>query len=216
MSSATVIIRNGRLSFDKFLFEPNEKKKHSVNVIAGEDTTFSRLKKEEGRVPIKREDLIKVLEEVLKAKFTKLPAKYENWAVRKNSEANHQQSGERFKGYEGDDGIYFSPSRYAKEGKVDLPTFVRKDGSVINTKEPDGLEEAKRLFYAGCYVSAKLNFAAYEVNEGGVTKRGVTTYLEALQFLNHGEPFRGSDSNADGFDNEGDDEGEDGLDPDNA
>jgi hypothetical protein len=56
------------------------------------------------------------------------------------------------------------------------------------------------LVYAGCYVNAKVNLAADETKEDNVTKRGVTTFLEALQFVRDGDKFGGGSANADGFD----------------
>lgn len=193
---ATIIIKNGRLSFDKYLFEPNAKGKRTVNVIATPDTSYVHLT-EGQKVPVKGNAALQaIIEEVLKAKFSgKIPPKYENWAIRKNADANSAETGERYKGYEDDNGIYFSPSRY--QG---YPAFVRPNGQVIDIASANGLEEAKALFYAGCYVNVKVNIAAFETKEDGVTKRGVTTFLEALQFARDGERFSGGSANADGFD----------------
>ena len=193
--SITTIINDARLSFDKNLFDANKKGKTGCNIIASDATRYVR--REEGKsVPIKQSDLQSIVEEVLKQKFNgKVPAKFENWAVRKNVDSCSQTTGERFSGYEDNNGIYFAPGRY--KGTA---TFVRKDGSIINLSVPAEEEEARKLFYAGCYCNFKVNFAAYETQEDGVTKRGVTTYLEAVQFLRHGEPFSGGSANADGFD----------------
>ena len=209
--STTIITRNVRLSFDKNLFEPKEapegKKvgKRTCNVICSADTTYAKMV-DGKKVAITREGLKEIVEAEMKAKFHKVPAKYEDWATRKNDEANSQQTGERFKGYEDDSQIYFSPSRYEDQG---FPIFVRRDGSVINPETADGMAECKRLFYAGAFVSAKMNIAAFEVNEKGVTKRGATSYLEALQFLKDGERFSGGSANAEGFDAEEEDEDDD-------
>jgi hypothetical protein len=207
----TIIAKNVRLSFDKNLFDPTESKgkkpgKRTVNAICSDLTTF--LKLQDGKkIAFKQDDFDEIIKDALKQKFAgKAPAKFENWAVRKNTEANNQQSGERFKGYEDDNGIYFSPSRYADQG---YPAFVRKDGSVINMATEDGVAEARRRFYGGCYVAIKLNIAAFQVKEDNVTKNGVTAYLEALQFLSDGERFGGGDASADGFESEGSDEEDD-------
>lgn len=201
---STLIIRNARLSFDKNLFEPTEQKgkkpgKRSCNLICSDDTQFFLF---EGgkKTPLKRADLTKVIEDVLKAKFGgKVPPKYENWAVRENTASVSATTGERHKGYEDDNGIYFSPSRYEDQG---FPAFARPDGSPINMVQADGVAEALRTFYGGCYVSAKITIGAYETKEEGMIKRGVTSYLEALQFLRSGERFGKGAATADGFDAE--------------
>jgi hypothetical protein len=209
----TIIAKNARLSFDKNLFDPTESKgpkkpgKRTVCAICSDDSTFVKLV-EGKKVPFEQKDFDAIITEVLKQKFAgKAPAKFENWAIRKNTDANNQQTGERFKGYEDDGGIYFSPSRYADQG---YPAFVRRDGSLINMTTEDGVAEARRLFYGGCYVNIKLNLAAFQVKEDNVTKNGVTSYLEAVQFLRDGERFGGGDASADGFESEGDDS-DDGL-----
>jgi hypothetical protein len=198
---STLIIKNARLSFDKNLVTPTEPKgnkppKRSCNLIVSDDTQFALL--EDGKSkPIKREDLQGVLESVLKAKFNgKVPAKWENWAVRENSTAVNASSGERYSGYEDDKGIYFAPTRFVDHGP---PAYVRRDKSLMDSEKPADLAEIKRLLYGGCYVNAKINIGAYETKEDGVTKRGVTTYLEAVQHFNHGEKFGGGSANNDGF-----------------
>lgn len=212
----TLIITNGRLSFDKNLFEPSDAKlkksgKFSCNIIASDETTFAILTKDRGKVVVARKDLDKVLQDVLKEKFNKVPAKWENWATRENTAAVNATSGDRYKGYEDDNGIYFSPSRYADQGH---PSYVRRDRTILNGNNPDDLAEAKRLFYGGCYINAKINIAAFEVKEDNVTKRGVTSFLEAVQFLRDGDKFGGGSANADGFDAVDEDDLPDGLDDD--
>ena len=196
--SQIVIINNARLSFDKNLFEPNKKDKRTCNLITSDETTYFLLA-DGKKTPIKGEaGLIAIIEGELKAKFNgKVPPKYENWAIRRNSDANSAESGERYKGYEDDKGIYFSPSRFAKQG---YPAFVRPSNQPIDLTSANGLDEAQNLFYGGCYVNAKLNLAAFETKEDGVTKRGVTTFLEALQFVRDGERFGGGSATAEGFD----------------
>lgn len=202
---ATIIINNARLSFDKNLFEPNKKEKRSCNIILLPDTQFFELIQDDKNPSVKRKVQIKgvegldaIIADVLKAKFNgKVPAKFENWAVRANTDAVSTTTGERYTGYEDDDGKYMSPSRYAKQG---YPAFVRQGGQVIDLTTANGLGEAMALFYAGCFVNAKVNLAAYETKEDNVTKRGVTTFLEALQFLRDGDKFGGGSANADGFD----------------
>ncbi len=195
---ATIIINTARLSFDKNLFEPNKKEKRSCNLILLPETKFFLLA-EGKKTPIKGvEGLDAIIADVLKAKFNgKVPAKFENWAVRANTDAVSTTTGERYTGYEDDDGKYMSPSRYDKQG---YPAFVRQTGQPIDLTTANGLGEAMALFYAGCYVNAKVNLAAYETKEDNVTKRGVTTFLEALQFLRDGDKFGGGSANADGFD----------------
>jgi hypothetical protein len=196
--SATIIINNARLSFDKNLFEPNKKDKRTCNLITSDETTYFLLA-DGKKTPIKGEaGLLAVIEGELKAKFNgKVPPKYENWAIRRNTDANSAESGERYKGYEDDKGIYFSPSRFAKQG---YPAFVRQTNQPIDLTSANGLDEARNLFYGGCYVNAKINLAAFETKEDGVTKRGVTTFLEALQFVRDGERFGGGSATAEGFD----------------
>lgn len=194
--SATLILNNVRLSYTKNLFEPTEKGKRTCNVICSDKTRFFRLV---GGTPkkISREQLDDVLKEVLKEKFNgKVPAKFENWAVRSCADANNSSTGERYGGYEDDDAIYFAPSRFAKQG---YPAFVRRNGQQISMVDEKGVEEATGLFYAGCYVCAKINIAAYETKEDGVTKRGVTSFLEGLQFYDKGETFGGGAADATGF-----------------
>ncbi len=202
--SATIIIDNCRLSFAKNLFEPNKKGKRTCNGICNSETKFFRLV-EGKKVPIKgREGLQKVIEEVLAAKFGgKTPPKYENWVVRNNTDAVSQETGERYDGYEDDNGFYVAPSR--KEGNA---IFVRPNGTVIELTEK-GLLEARALFQAGDYVNLKINIAAFEVKEEGMTKRGVSSFLEGLQYLREGTKFGGSSSDASGFEPVAEEEEED-------
>ena len=203
--STVLILRNARLSFDKNLFVPTDKKngrsgKRNCNLICSADTeifVFDAGKK----TPITRADLQKkVIDEALKKKFGgKVPAKYENWAFRENTNSVSATTGERHKGYEDDDGYYLSPSRIEDQG---LPAFARKDGSPIKVLEAAGYEEALRSFYGGCYVTAKVVIGAFEAKEDNMIKRGVTAYLEALQFLRAGERFGGGEANTSGFEDE--------------
>lgn len=200
---STLIIKNARLSFDKNLVTPTEPKgnkpaKRACNLIISDDTEFSLLEEGSKARPVKREDLTGVLESVLKAKFNgKVPAKWENWAVRQNTSAANAETGERYKGYEDDKGIYFSPTRFVDHG---YPAYVRRDKTLLDPEKPGDLAEIKKLFYGGCYVNSKVNIGAYETKEDGVTKRGVTTYLEAIQHFAHGDKFGGGSANAEGFD----------------
>jgi len=203
---ATLLVKNARLSFDKNLFTPSKKGKYTTNIIVSDQTEFVRLIGGK-KVAIKRADLQSILDEVLKEKFKKLPAKYENWAIRKNVNANSADSGERYDGYQDDDGIYFAPGRAAKN----RPAFVRRDGSQINTTSEDGLAEAMRTFYGGCYVAAKINLGAYETTEDGVSKRGVTSFLEGLQFYRDGERFSKSEATTEGFESVPEDNDEEDL-----
>lgn len=194
--SITLLTNNVRLSFTKNLFKPSEKKKRSCNLVCSDDTRFFRL---ENGVPksIARKDIDTVIQDVLKEKFHgKVPAKFENWAVRSCANANNTNTGERYDGYGDDKAIYFAPSRYEDQG---MPAFVRRNGTTIPTTNAEGIAEAEGLFYAGCYIFAKINVAAYETKEDGVTKRGVTTYLEGLQFYKDGERFGGGAADATGF-----------------
>lgn len=205
--SITLFIQNARLSFDKNLFVANEKDKRSCNIIAQPESKLFRL---EGgkKTPVDRKGLDEIIQEVLKTRFTKVPAKFENWAVRENTTANNQQSGDRFVGYEDDNGFYFAPSRYEKNGP---PAFLRRDGTLMNMRIPAEAEEAMLMFYGGCYCDFKINIAAYETKEDNVTKRGVTTFLEGLQFRKAGDRFGASAANGEGFEALPEDEEDDGL-----
>lgn len=204
--STTLIIRNARLSFDKNLINPTEKKnnkpgKRSCKLICSGETQFFILK-DGKKTPVAREGLTGVIEGVLKEKFGgKVPAKYENWAVRENTNSVSATTGERHKGYEDDAGCYFSPSRIEEQG---FPAFCRKDGTQIPVLQQDGLSEALRTFYGGCYVTAKVVIGAYEAKEDNMIKRGATSYLEGLQFLKVGERFGGGEANPEGFEDESD------------
>jgi len=210
----TLLINNARLSFDKNLTKASDPKKgkeygkFSCNFICSDETTFAILK-DGKKIPVPAKDLNKVLEDVLKEKFNKVPAKWENWALRKNDQAVNATSGERYKGYEDDKGFYLAPTRFEDQG---YPAYVRRDRTVLIGTKPDDLAEAKRLFYGGCYVNGKVNLAAFEVKEDGVTKRGVSSYLEAVQFLRNGEKFGGGAADADGFDELDEEEFEDETD----
>lgn len=195
--ATTIIIDNCRLSFAKNLFDPNKKDKRTCNGICNSETKFFRLA-EGKKTPVKGKDgLQKLVEEVLAAKFGgKAPSKYENWAFRPNVDAVHSETGERYDGYEDDNGFYVSPSRKKDQG---FPGFVRPNGQMIEMNEK-GLLEARSLFQAGDYVNLKVNIAAFEVKEDGMTKRGVSCFLEALQYVREGAKFGGGSSDASGFD----------------
>ncbi len=208
--STTLLIKNARLSFDKNLFVPTEKKngkpgKRNCNLICSADTEIYILDGGK-KTKVKREDLkSKVIDEALKKKFGgKVPAKYEDWAFRDNTNSVSATTGERHKGYEDDNGFYLSPSRIEDQGP---PAFARKDGTQIKVLEAAGWEEALRSFYGGCYVNAKVVIGAFEAKEDNMVKRGVTSYLEALQFLRAGERFGGGEANTEGFESE-EEEGE--------
>lgn len=195
--ATTLIIENCRLSFAKNLFDPNKKGKRTCNGICNSETKFFRLV-EGKKVPVKgKEGLQKLVEEVLAAKFGgKTPPKYENWAFRPNVNAVHSETGERYDGYEDDAGFYVSPGRYETQG---YPAFVRPNGQMIEMTEKGSLE-ARALFQAGDYVNLKVNLAAFEVKEDGMTKRGVSSFLEALQYAREGTKFGGGSTDASGFD----------------
>ena len=57
----------------------------------------------------------------------------------------------------------------------------------------DGVED---VFYPGCYVVAVLNFKVYEYNG----KKGITAYLNGLQFAKDGEPLGSAKMSASEFD----------------
>lgn len=201
--STTLIIRNGRLSFDKNLLDPDIKKKsdgkevakYTCNVIVGPDTEVFVLEPA-GKRKVDRAGLAKLCEAALKEKFNgKVPPKYDNWAVRSNENAVSATTGDRFTGYEDDDGFYFSPSTYNRP-----PGFFRRDLTPLDLEKPSDLAEARQLFYGGCYCDFKLNLGAFEAKENGAISRGVTTYLESVRFLKHGEPFGSAKPTAEGFD----------------
>lgn len=204
--ATTIIIDNCRLSFAKNLFDPNKKGKRTCNGICNSETKFYRLAEGKKTLIKGKGGLQKVIEEVLAAKFGgKAPAKYENWAVRPNTDAVSQESGERYVGYEDDNGFYVAPSRKEDQG---FPGFVRPNGQMIEMTEK-GCLEARAMFQAGDYVNLKVNIAAFEVKEDGMTKRGVSSFLEALQYLREGEKFGGGSSDASGFDPVAESEDED-------
>jgi hypothetical protein len=206
--SITLITRNVRLSFDKNLFDASEPKvgkkfgKRNCNGIIGSDSQIYRMVGGQKKL-ITFDELGDVVTDALKEKFNgNVPAKFEDWAFRKNTEMVSSKTGERHSGYEDDNGVYVAPSRMEDQG---YPLFLRRDGSVLN---PDGefseksMAEAQALFYAGCYVTLKITVGAYETTEKNVTKRGVTTYLEAVQFLSKGEPFGRGAASAEGLEAE--------------
>ena len=208
----TLIIKDVRLSFAQNLVTPSDPQKgkqfgkHSTNLIAGKDPTIIRINRDRTKLKIARKDLTSVIEEVLKEKFNgKVPGKYENWVVRDNSQAVSTKTGDRHDGYEDDEGFYLSPSRIA-DPKMGPPAFVRRDNSILDIEKPNDLAEALRLFQSGNYVTAKINIGAYEFSEDGVTKRGVTSYLEGVQYLREGEKFGAGASSADGFEAEEDED----------
>jgi hypothetical protein len=205
----TAIIKNCRASFTKNLVSPSEAKgnkpgKYSVNGILDSKSQIIHLN-EGKRVPVALEDRNSLVELALKQKFNgKVPPKWDDWAFRKNTNSVSATTGERWAGYEDDNGLYVSPSRTAKVGDAP-PLFVRKDGSLIDISTTQGMAEASRLFYAGCRVNLKINIGAYEAKEDNVTKRGVTTFLEAIQFAGNDEPLTASATTAEGFEDESDD-----------
>lgn len=198
--SKTIIASRVELSFDKNLFEPkvneeNGTKKRQCNFIETGDTKFVLLQ-DGNKKPFPKAKLTEVVEQELKDKFAgKVPPKFKNWAIRPNTDSVSQKTGERFEGYEDDEGIHFSPSRFENQG---YPAFVRKDGSVIPMDTEDGVAEAKRLFKAGAIVNAKINIGAFDIPKVG---KGVSSYMEAIQFVDEGTPRGGSGAaSADGFD----------------
>lgn len=62
--------------------------------------------------------------------------------------------------------------------------------------------DIEETFYPGCYVRAQLNFKGYDYNG----KKGITAYLNAVQFVKDGEPLGEARASADDFDAYDDDE----------
>jgi len=212
----TIIAKNVRASFTKNLITPSEPQgkkpgKYSVNGIFDDKSKIIHLT-EGKKVPVSIDNRDSLVELALKQKFNgKVPPKWENWVFRSNEQSVSATTGERWAGYEDDNGFYVSPTSSVKPGSPP-PIFVRKDGSIIDVSSTHGMAEAQRLFYPGCRVNIKINIGAYEHKDEGVTKRGATTYLEAIQFAGDDEPLTSSSSNADGFDDESTDEDDlDGL-----
>lgn len=72
-------------------------------------------------------------------------------------------------------------------------------------RKKEAITEADGIIYSGCHVNASIAFAGYEF---GKVKKGVTCYLNGVQFVADGERF-GSDASSD-FDALDDTEGGDG------
>ena len=60
-------------------------------------------------------------------------------------------------------------------------------------RRKEQLTEADGVIYSGCYVNVSVAFAGYEF---GKVKKGVTCYLNGVQFVQDGERF-GSDASSD-------------------
>lgn len=67
---------------------------------------------------------------------------------------------------------------------------TRRPQTVGRRKEQ--LTEADGVIYSGCYINVSAAFAAYEF---GKIKKGVTCYLNGVQFVADGEPFGANAAN---------------------
>lgn len=71
-------------------------------------------------------------------------------------------------------------------------------------RKKEALTEADGVIYSGCYINASVAVAGYEF---GKIKKGVTAYLNGVQFVKDGERF-GADASADFDELDGDDDGD--------
>jgi len=67
---------------------------------------------------------------------------------------------------------------------------------LIDQRRQEVLEDIAETFYPGCYVVAILNFKGYNFNG----KKGITAYLNGLQFAKDGDPLGDTGAKASDFD----------------
>jgi hypothetical protein len=186
----TVFLKNTRLSFANGLFEArqvsqtNPQRTFSASFIIENGKTVLSVLKDGVKVPVDHETLSK---EMLIAAFGAVNPKMKNWAFRSNADAVNAETNERYTGFEDDAGVHMAPKKDEKDGP---PTFLNRNVQIT-------LEEARKVFYGGCYVNAKINVATYAGDES----KGITAYLVGLNFVSDGTPFVARD-NADGLEDE--------------
>lgn len=203
----TVILKNFRLSFPNALFEAKTKGKPNANGTPLRKSYNCSLIYEEGKSETflysgegvkenkKAIDLPDAVQKLLMEAFGGKNPKCKNWAIRSNTEVVDAE-GERYGGYEDDDGYHMSPSVYEEQG----PPIYRYKGSAITAME------ASKVFYAGCYVNGKVNIVSFNGDES----KGVTSYLVAIGFSKDGDPFS-SRATSDGIEEFEDDGEEDDI-----
>lgn len=105
-------------------------------------------------------------------------------------ETRVNDEGEVYKGYEG---MYYVAAK-----NYDRPRCVNRAREDITDPK-----EIEKMFYAGCYVTASVNFWVQDNAAGKAIRCG----LRGVQFHSDGEAFGGSRASDDEFDDIGDDDG---------
>jgi len=82
------------------------------------------------------------------------------------------------------------------------PTLAVLENGKIITLESDALKaKYKSKFYSGCFVAASVNLVPYvgEEDDNGVSKDGVTAYIQSLLWVKDGERLGGTRDQAEVF-----------------
>lgn len=80
-------------------------------------------------------------------------------------------------------------------------TVSSQNAPLLIDRSKNEVDEVEEVFYPGCYVRAQLNFKGYNFNG----KKGITAYLNAVQWLADGERLGEARVSADDFDDLEDD-----------
>lgn len=196
-----LLVKNGIASFMDNIVIPNTKGAVQANIIADKDTKFVLIdggSKKEVDVAGIEAACVKVMKE---KNGGKLPPNFKNYVIRSNKERNSQETGERWEGYEDDNGIHFCASCNVSGPKGSYPNYVDQQGNPFakDTKQkgkPVDVDGVSALFYSGARVTTSLNISAYDVKdkETGVRSKGVTCYLNGIKFVKDGTPLGGVQS----------------------
>lgn len=112
---------------------------------------------------------------------------------------------------DGDTDVNGNGERLCERNPEYAGAYVMKASAAANRRpaavgrKKETIREEDGVIYSGCFVNASIAFAGYEY---GKIKKGVTCYLNGVQFVADGERF-GSDATGD-FDELDDTEGGDG------
>lgn len=175
--NATLLLKKARLSFTQSLFEPkqvsnkNPAKTYSACFIIEAGKTQVLLQEGETKTPVNPVEFVNTM--LVKA-FEKVTPKHKNWVLRANSDCV-SKAGDRYAGFEDDDGFHMNPKKAEKDGP---PIFMNRGRAI-------SVDEARNLFYGGCYVNAKITVITYNGDESV----GATAYLVGVNFVEDGDPF---------------------------
>lgn len=126
----------------------------------------------------------RIRDKAIRDKFgLKKPKGMQDWTVREGDDEEFENSFER---------MFINPTSRNKRPKI----FIKKGNTYTEISEDDN------IFYAGCYVFAKVDVFAYPENKEKKAKAGVTMGLQHLVFWKDGESI-GYDGTPDDDDYEG-------------